>query len=217
MATSEKARDRGRRRGQEAVAALCREIRLARRSIGLSLAAVAHEVDISVATLSRIERGLVPAVSLTLLAQLCEVVGLELSAKAYPGGRPLRDARQAGQLEKLRAMIHASLRWRTEVPLPIQGDKRAWDGGIFGPGWFYGVEAEMNPIDGQQVCRRIQLKLRDSRASGVILLMPDTRQTRRFRREFAGLLAQDYPVPGKRARELLAAGVAPGGSAIVIL
>jgi hypothetical protein len=120
-------------------------------------------------------------------------------------------------LEKLRAGLHPRLRWRTEVPLPIPGDKRAWDGTISGPGWFYGVEAETNPIDGQASLRRIQLKVRDAHADGVVLLLPDTRQSREFRRQFADLLAADFPVNGRRAVELLAAGVDPGGSAIVVL
>lgn len=181
------------------------------------MAVVAREVGISVAYLSRIERGLKPAVSLVLLAELCEVVGLELSARAFPGGRPLRDARHARLLAAFRRLLHASLRWSTEVPLPIVGDKRGWDAMVGGPGWRYGVEVETNPTDGQATVRRIQLKARDGQVNGVILVMPDTRQTRAFRREYADLLATDFPVTPRRALELLAAGVDPGGSCVVVL
>jgi transcriptional regulator with XRE-family HTH domain len=192
-------------------------MRLARRSLGLSMAIVAAEVGISIAFLSRIERGLVPKVPLVLLAQLCEVVGLELSAKTYPGGRPLRDARQGRLLGKFRGGLHQSLGWGSEVPLPIVGDKRSWDGAVKGPDWMYGVEVETNPFDGQATLRRSQLKARDGRVDGVILILPDTRQTRTFRREFAALLAADFPVPGRLALQRLAVGEDPGGSTVIVL
>ena len=48
---------------------------------------------------TRIERGETASVSLLRLAELCAVVGLDLSARAYPGGRPLSDARHARQLD----------------------------------------------------------------------------------------------------------------------
>jgi transcriptional regulator with XRE-family HTH domain len=56
MATKERAADRGRQRGRDSACIVCREIRRARRSLGLSIASVAHEVGISASTLSRIER-----------------------------------------------------------------------------------------------------------------------------------------------------------------
>lgn len=194
-----------------------REIRLARRSLGLSLASVAAAAGTSAATLSRIERGQSRDVSLVLLAKACAVVGLDLSVRAFPGGQPLRDARHARLLARFRSKLHPSLSWSTEVPLPNPGDQRAWDGLVRGTAWRYGTEAEMNPSDGQMVCRRLQLKRRDGGVDGVILLLPDTRQTRAFRREFADLLATDYPVSGRHALERLAAGADPGGSAVVVL
>jgi transcriptional regulator with XRE-family HTH domain len=217
MAIKERAVDRGRQRGRDAACSVCREIRRTRRSLGLSIAAVAREVGISASTLSRTERCIMPNVSLTLLAQVCEVVGLELSARAFPGGRPLRDARQGRILGKFGNLLHPSLRWGTEVPLPIPGDKRGWDGMIGGPGWRYGAEVETSPTDGQATIRRIKLKARDGQVDGVILIVPDTRQTRAFRREFADLLAIEFPVPGRLALELLAAAADPGGSSVVVL
>jgi transcriptional regulator with XRE-family HTH domain len=217
MATRERAIDRGSARGEWLLRLIGTEIRLARRNLGLSLRAVAAEVGISKTELARIERGLAPWVSLVVLAKVCAVVGLDLSARAYPGGTPLRDARHTRLLAKLRARLHASLRWMSEVPMPDERDQRSWDGVIVGPGWWYGVEAELNPFDGQATLRRIGAKLRDSNAAGVILLMPDTRQTRIFRREFVSLLAADYPMPARVALARLAAGEQPGGSAIVIL
>lgn len=94
------------------------EIRLARAQLGLSIETVAREVGISHAELSRIERARAEWVSVVVIARVCAAVGLDLSARAYPGGSPIRDARHAGLLDRLRKMLHPSLRWNTEVPLP---------------------------------------------------------------------------------------------------
>jgi hypothetical protein len=132
-------------------------------------------------------------------------------------GRPLRDARHARLLGTLQRRLHVRLAWRTEVPLPLRGAQRAWDATISGQGWRYGVEAEMNPSDGQAILCRLQLKQRDGGVDGVILLLPETRQPRLFRREFAPLLAAQLPVPSRRALAALTVGGNPGGSSIVVL
>lgn len=178
---------------------------------------MAGEARLSVSELSRIERALVPGVGVVTAARLCAVVGLDLSVRAYPGGTPIRDARHAALLSWFRARLHPSLRWSTEAPLPNPGDQRAWDATVRGEGWRYGTEAELNPIDGQALIRRLTLKQRDGRVDGVILLLPDTRQARLFRREFADLLASDFPVSARTALECLGVGADPGGSAIVII
>jgi len=75
----------------------------------------------------------------------------------------------------------------------------------------------MSPHDGQALVRHIRLKQRDGEVDGVILLLPDTRQVREFRRLFADMLAADFPVAGRCALERLAAGDDPGGSAVVVM
>ena len=217
MATRERATHRGRQRGLGLAASIGSEIRLARRSLGLGLGRVAHAVGISASELSRIERGLAPWVSIVVLAQLCAVVGLELSARAYPGARPLRDDRHARLLTHFRGRLHASLRWATEVALPFAGDQRAFDALISGQGWRFVVEAELNPIDGQALIRRLMLKQRDGAVDGLILLLPDSRATRLFRADFAALLATDFPVGTSAALRALGKGHAPPGNAIVVL
>lgn len=193
------------------------EIRLARTRLSLSIRVVSREVGISPAELSRIERARAEWVKVIVLARLCAVVGLDLTARAYPGSRPLRDARHAQQLGRLKARLDASLRWSTEVPLPIPGDQRAWDAMISGTGGSYGVEAELNPIDGQALLRRLALKQRDGAVDGVILLVPDTRQAREFRRQFGPLLEADFPIQPRLALARLAAGNRPDGNTVVVL
>ena len=217
MTTRERAVNRGRAAGIKAVQRIGDEIRRARRSLGLSLKAVAAEARLSVAELSRIERGLVPGVSLVRLAQLCAIVGLDLAARAYPGGVPIRDARHNRVLARFHDQIHPGLGWAHEVPLPIPGDQRAWDALIRGEGWRYGVECELNPIDGQALLRKLGLKQKEGSVTGLILLMPDTRQTRMFKREYAEALRSMLPVAGSLALKRLAAGTDPGGSAMITL
>ncbi len=217
MATKERPADRGTERARLIRSRLGGEIRQARVGLGLSLDDVGRAVRLSGGQISRIERGLVPRVSVFDLARLHAVVGLELAAKSYPGGPPIRDVAHAQLLADLRARLHGSLRWAVEVPLPLPTDLRAWDGAIRGVGFLYGVEAETSPHDGQALLRRLQAKLRDSDADGAILLLRGTLQTRRFLAEAAGWLGTTFPVSGPRALELLGAGVDPGGSAIVVL
>jgi hypothetical protein len=152
-----------------------------------------------------------------LVGRICSVVGLDLAVRAYPGGRPLRDARHARELEQLHGALHPSLRWALEVPLPNPGDRRAWDAMISGATWRYGVECELNPIDGQALLRRLHLKNKEGGVDGVILLLPDTRQSRAFRREFATALRVEFPVTASVALKRLAAGLAPGGNAVIVL
>ena len=80
MATWQRLFDRGTELGLTSLARIGRELRDARRDRGLSLAAVARVAGISVAELSRIERGLAPMVPYLTLARCTAVVGLDLSS-----------------------------------------------------------------------------------------------------------------------------------------
>lgn len=201
----------------QALARIGREVREARLDRGLTLASAGGAAGISLAEFSRIERGLAPRVPMVALARCATAVGLELSMRLFPGGSPVRDTAHVQLLADFRAYLHRSVRWATEVPLPIAGDKRAWDAVITGSGWRFGVEAETAPRDGQALNRRLQLKVRDGGTDGVILVLRDSRRTASFLRETADELLPNFPVPGRRAIELLAAAVDPGGNAIVIV
>jgi len=209
--------DRGAAKGRHALRTIGPEIRLARASLGLSVAVVAREAGLSPAEASRIERAEAEWVSVLTLSRLCSIVGLDLSVRAYPGGRPLRDARHAAKLEQLHVRLNDALRWSVEVPLPNATDQRAWDAMIRGHGWRFGVECELNPIDGQALLRRLHLKQRDGLVDGVILLMPDPRQTRLFRREYALQLQMEFPLGAGATLAALATGHRPSASSVVVL
>lgn len=217
MATRERPVDRGTVRARRIILELGQEVRRARLDRGLNLVEVARATSLSTASVSRIERGLIEHVAVLDLARLLAVVGLDLWAKAYPGGRPIRDAAHARLLDDFGGRLHRSLRWAVEVPLPRHGDQRAWDGFVRGTTWRYGVEAETSPTDGQALGRRLQLKLRDGDVDGILLIMPGTRAARQFLREAGDGFSAMFPVPGPRALELLGVGADPGGSSIIVL
>lgn len=216
---SSKARqlDVGTARAAELVRRCGSEIRHARMDRGLSAAAVARAARLSTASVSRIERGLVPRVSVYDLARLHAVVGLELSVRSYPAGQPIRDFAHGSLLADFHRRLHRSIRWSIEVPLPITGDPRAWDAVVRADDWVYGVEAETAPRDAQALVRRLQLKARDGRVDGVLLILRRTVQTGRFLHEAGHLVRAAFPADGARALELLRAGVDPGGSAVIVV
>lgn len=203
-------------RARRTVAELTTETRRARVDRGLSQTEVGRAVGLSGPQVSRIERGLAPDVSIAVVCRLLAVVGLELSARAS-AGEPIRDQAHVALVARFREHLHRSLRWRAEVPLPVPGDLRAWDGLVSGAGWRVGIEAETRPTDLQALQRRLALKMRDGGVDALILVLADTRHNRTLLHAHGDELAQRFPVSGRRAMELLAAGAHPGGSAIALL
>lgn len=217
MGSRERAIDVGTARAGDLIIRAGHELRQARMDRGLSLASVGQAASLSVSQVSRIERAAVPGVSVRDLARLHAVVGLELSLKSFTAGQPIRDAPQLRLSLDFRALLHRSLGWATEVPLPLHGDQRAWDTLIRGPAWRFGVECETAPRDAQALVRRLQLKQRDGDVDGVILVLRRTVQTRRFIAEARDVLLNAFPSPAVRAVELLRAGLRPEGNTLIIL
>jgi hypothetical protein len=166
---------------------------------------------------SRIERGASPEISLLVIARVGAVVGLKPTLRLYPDGDPIRDVAHIKLLERLHMRIHTQLRWRTEVPLPIPGDLRAWDATIAGLGFVIGVEAETRIRDVQAVARWTNLKQRDGQLDHVILLVAGTRANRRALAAAPGELAAAYPLSQRDCLRALRDGRDPGGSSIIVL
>lgn len=194
-----------------------REIRLARIGVGLSMRAVAPAAGVSRTTVWRIERGKATEVPLSSLSRVAAAVGLEASLRLFPAGDPIRDAAHVELLGRLRARINTDLRWRTEVPLPIVGDRRAWDATIAGLGFVIGVEAETRIRDLQAVSRRVNVKRRDGELDHVILLISDTRANRIALRLGEADLREAFPVSQRACLRALREGRDPGGSSIIVL
>ena len=79
------------------------------------------------------------------------------------------------------------------------------------------VEAETRPVDVQALDRKLALKERDGGADRVILLLADTRHNRALVAGPGASLRHRFPLDGRRALELLAAGVDPGMNALVLI
>lgn len=199
------------------MAYVARELRDGIRNQGLSYAAVGRDMGLSGEQVSRVARGLAPDLTVVQASELLASVGQELSVRAYPTGRAFRDTPQLALLERLRGRIHPSLTWRAEVPVTGPPDLRAWDAVIGGPAWRRPVEAESRLGDVQALERRIALKQRDGQMEHVILLVANTRHNRTSLQSLGGALLRQFSFPGRRALELLAAGVAPEASTVVLL
>ena len=217
MPARRRAVELGAARGRAAVVNLGRELDEAIRNLGLSYAAIGRDVGLSGWQVARVARGEAPKLTVVQASELMAAVGLELSVRAYPTGRPLRDVAHLALLDRFRRSLHPSLTWRTEVPVSGHGDLRAWDATITAAAWQAAVEAEVRLRDIQALDRRIALKQRDASMEIVILLVSNTRHNRATLASIGASLAASFPFPGRRALELLRAGAAPEGNANVLL
>ena len=217
MATRERRIDRGRRFARQALAKIGEEFRESRISGGLSQDQVADAVGISQGELSRIERGVAPWVTYETLVLIAAVLGLDLPLRAFPLAGPIRDVAQLKLLAKLRVLLPSGLSWRTEVPLQIERDLRAWDAVIGGRGWQVPVDAETRLRDVQALSRKEALKRRDDGAETMILVVADTRHNRQVVRLAKPDLIGDFPIPGTAVLAALSKAERPAGSGIVFL
>jgi transcriptional regulator with XRE-family HTH domain len=198
------------------------EIRARRVALGFTLAELARRARMSTSQVGRIERGEQDSVTVEQLAVLGALVGLDVRTRTYPGPDPSVDAAQLAILARLRARLPEGTSMRLEVPLPIQGDQRAWDAML--PDLHDSVGRRPLPIDiesrlhdFQAQMRRVIMKLRDSGLEVVLLVVGDTHHNRNVLRAAGPMLRADFPVSARSALAALRRGEHPGGSAIVLI
>ena len=216
MATRESDTARGERRSRLLRNRLGQELGDARRAIGLSLREIARTLGVSVDRLIRAERGDHSTLTVDFVARYASVLGLELATSLFPIGTAIRDKGHLDLLERFRRRLPTLVRWRTEVPVPITGDNRSADGMVVTDAVDFLVEAETHLGDFQALERRISAKARDLGADRIVLLLADTRHNRTVVREVAGIRAR-FPIDARTWFRAIAAGVDPGGDALVIL
>ena len=216
MPTWESAANRGARRARTLLRRVGEELRVARIGAGLSTRRIGAFVGVSHTHVRNIEAGLAPHIDLDLLARLASVLGYELSLGLHPVGSPLRDRAHLAILARLAARMHASIRWRTEVPVPIAGDQRSADGVATGRTFDATVEAETRLDDVQASVRKLRAKQRDLGTTRAILLLADTRHNRRAVAATPALRAE-FPIHPRAALHALARGDDPGGDCLLIL
>ncbi|CAN5584892.1 hypothetical protein BH23CHL7_BH23CHL7_16310 [soil metagenome] len=216
MATLERHRDRGVRHARRLIVDLGRQFRDARLAAGLSQAAVARAARIPRSTLSLIERGLSPRLTLLHGAVIAAVLGLEFSVKLYPAGMPVRDVGHLRLLARFRRVVSSSWRWLHEIGVAIDGDPRAWDALLVGPVRI-AIEAETHIHDVQALLRRISLKLRDSNVDWVVLVVADTRHNRAALAMASEEFASAFPCPRRKLMLALREGTDPRASGVLLV
>lgn len=174
-------------------------------------------MDRSDAWVSWTESGANESLSIVDASRLLACVGLDLSVRAYPAGRGIRDAAQLALIAQLKTLVGPRWDWRSEVPMPLPGDLRAWDVVLRGSAVTIGVEAESRLRDIQALDRRVMLKLRDSGFDRAVILVAATRSNRTVLREIADGVRSNYPVPSRHALDALVRGRDPGRNAIIML
>ena len=217
MSTRERPVDRGTRRGRQLLDSVVREFHEARLGAGVTQRRIGDAIDRSDAWVSWTESGANESLSMVDASRMLACVGLDLSVRTYPAGKGIRDAAQLALIASLKSRVRAGWDWRTEVPLPLPGDPRAWDVVLRGPTVAIGVEAESRLRDIQALDRRVMLKLRDGELDRVVILVAATRTNRTVIREIADSIRSNYPVPSRQALDALVHGRDPGGNAIVVL
>lgn len=104
--------------------AIGRDFRRFREDAALSQAAVAKAVGISPAHLSGIEKGVSEA-STAVLVRIADVLGADLSIRAFPNTGPrIRDRIQSQIVEHLLRVVRP--RWRTFVEVPVSRPARGY-------------------------------------------------------------------------------------------
>jgi transcriptional regulator with XRE-family HTH domain len=217
MGGQERAVDRGSRLGRAILVNLGAEVRSARMSRGLSQARVGHACGLSQSTIQRVEVGRASGLAILDLSRVLSAVGLDLTARAFPGGSPVRDAGHADLLGRLRAVLPVDTRWKYEVPFPDHGDPRAWDAVIRLSQVRVAIEAETRPRDVQDLLRRMALKRRDGGVDRLVLLLADSRHNRAMLREAGEPLQAAFPIGSRPALYELRDGRPPPDDALVLL
>ena len=217
MATRHNLDDEGRHLADRIQRQVGEDLRAARLAAGLSQHAAATAAGMSHAQLGRIERGANRDLTVDQAARAGMAVGLRLGARLYPDGDPVRDRSQLALLGRFRARLPPGSIWRTEVPLPIPGDRRAWDACVVIRDRRAGCAAETRLTDVQALERRLALKVRDGDVDVLILVVSDTAANRRIlalqREELRSLL----PLDGRDVLKALGAGRLPQASGLLVI
>lgn len=192
------------------------ELRSARIMAGLSQRAVGAAVGCSGATISRVERGLVPDLTVRFAMRHAAVVGLVFRVDLYPAGQPIRDAGQLRVLGRLEPHVRPPFVWKLEWPIG-RGDLRAFDAGAVMPGCRIGFEVWSRVHDLQAQVRRSQRKQADSGVERLILVFGDTWANRRAVRGTGEPLRRSFPLSSRQILGALRAGRDPGGDGIVFI
>jgi hypothetical protein len=167
---------------------------------------------------SRIERGArLDLTTFSELAGMAAVLGLELGANLYPAGEPIRDKGHQASIGRFRAVLGAAWRVAAEVPLPLPGDRRAWDLLLRIPGQLVGVEAETRLRDIQAFVRRIRQRELEGGADAILIVLAESAVNRRLLPQLLEALGPKYATPPRTILRALREGRPLPGSGVVLI
>ena len=145
-------------------------------------------------------------------------MGLRGFARLYPAGSPVRDRAHLAVIERFERILAPQLRFIREVPLPLDGDLRAWDGVILGRTQRCFVEVETHLRDMQAMERRIGAKLRDDpRSDTIILVVMRSAHNRDVLRDHRESMRGLLPLDGAAILAALRGGRIPRSGGVVML
>jgi len=208
--------ERGARRGRYLVHRTASDLLNARRAAGMSQRELGRQLRISHTKIGRAERGEPGQLTIELAAAMAAVLGLQFNATLHPDGDPVRDAAHVALLARFRSRLSPDLEWRTEVQVPIEGDRRSADAVVGASGVEVLIEAETRIDDVQALEHKISAKQRDMGIGRAILLVADTRHHRALIAHVPELRSR-FPVSMRACFAALAKGLDPGGDALVII
>jgi transcriptional regulator with XRE-family HTH domain len=218
MATRERRGDAGSLDARRIAIRAVDELRETRLAAGVSQAAIARAAGISTSQLSRLERNDIAEPTIDQMCRVARALGLDTSVRFYPSGAPVRDRGQLAALARFETMLAPPLVVRREAALPIPGDRRAWDGLIFGGSETFFEEGESHFRDIQALARRVELKLRDDpRGRVVVLVVARTAHNLRVLAEHRETLRTQFPLDGPAIARAVRRGAAPPLSGIILV
>jgi transcriptional regulator with XRE-family HTH domain len=210
--------ERARRLGDRFLRDAGTTFRETRVALALSQAHVAGAAGISRTRYGRIEASRVTTLTILEFTSVAAVLGLDPAVRLYPGGTPVRDSGHASKIRGFVANTRAPLIQRTEVPLPVQGDRtelRAWDLVLVGGQERTTAEFEMRLADVQALLRRIGMKRRDDPSEHFVLVVADTRTNRRVLAEYGELFTDLPRLSTARVLAALRGGRHPGSGLVL--
>ena len=196
------------------------EIRIVRVSGGLSQRELGRRAGYSQSFVSQVERAAIEA-TLEAIARLVAAGGGEVNIRVYAGeGVRLRDSGQLEVAELISHAAHPSWTRSFEVPIAPPPDRRAGDMLLQLPVEVSLLEIERALVDFQGQYRAAQLKRlalaeRLGRSVNLLLVLLDTRASRRAVTRHEALAGRAFPISSRRAWASIRAGEPIGGDAIL--
>jgi transcriptional regulator with XRE-family HTH domain len=193
------------------------ELRQARLRSGLTLQSVALAVGATPSTVLRHETARTRGVTPDSLARHAAALGMRVRIRVYPEGAPIRDAAHVALIRRLRERLGSHVGWAFEVPIPIPGDRRAFDAVLTVSGGRVGIEFYTRLADVQDQLRRVHLKQRDAGLDRAVVVLRATVANRLAVREAEPVIAEAFPGGTRRTLAALQEGRLPESNGVVLL